>query len=814
MARVAPISVFALCVACTSSNDTPKDPAATDDAGPVDSGPAFAVPESLARFCVGRDPKPTPATVSALSGKYTGVLKGPTATTTWKPSVQEVTKVIPPHPFLVRKLRVNFVGNGVARLRLVKTFGRSYPGSYPSTNPASLPDLAQPVDLFEPIDLDVVDGKADAWIEVAVPETWLEPSQHYDIVYEHLAGEPFLALEEKGATDTDRSALFQPPKRDMFGVPGNYRMQLLGDEICAWNDSERAFASPQKTPFSELAVGWITFRDVNGDGHDDAIVVDGGAKLFFGDGKGAFVAAGFDPFPDTPRVHSMTFGDLDNDGDQDAFVSVYVQPDGDGDGFTVETGDCDDTKAEVHPGVPETKNGLDDDCDGKADDGTDTTDADGDGFSIARGDCDDTRKDVYPGAPELLDARDNDCNGKTDEIFVSKILLNDGKGHFTRAPNAAVEILAPSTTVAFGDGNLDGNLDVFAGSWLIHYPDFATAPARYYEGDGAGKFVDALAGAGLVVDPPRPAYGVMWGDWNDDGLPDIYVSNYNLRDNSLWKNVGSGKFVDVAATVAADHDATKTTDPNYPGGHSFGSDLGDFDNDGDLDIFVPNISHPRTQPWADPSMLLVNQGAPSFKFENKRRDLGIIYDEGDVNSLWLDYDNDGDLDLLVAPTYPSHYTKLYRNDGKSFVDVTYEAGIAVHMGGYAVASDVDEDGDLDLMITGVAPSANTNLFLNSIGNKNGWVFFDLRGTKSNRDGVGAKVVVTAGSITQTRELKGGGGGTPPHGNSHLLHFGLGAAKVLDKVTVRWAGGATETFTGVGANGRYRLVEGTGAATAL
>jgi hypothetical protein len=810
MARLVPALVI-MTIACSSSNDTPPDPQ-QDTGVPADTGPTLQVPESLARFCAGREPKPRAATIASLGGKYAGVLKGPTATTAWKAGVQEVTKVIPSHPFLVKKLRVNFVGNGAARLRLVKTFGRSYPGSFPSTDPATLPDLAQPVDLFEPLDVEVVDGAADTWMEFEVPETWLEPTQHYDIVYEHLGPQPNLALEEKAATDTDRSALFQPPRRDMFGVPGNYRMQLVGEEICAWSEAERAFAPAAKTPFSDLAVTWITFRDVNGDRHDDAIlsVSEGSAKIFFGDGKGGFAPAGFEAFPDVPRVHSLTFGDVDNDGDPDVFASVYVQPDGDGDGFTVDT-DCDDTKAAVHPGATETKNGFDDDCDGKADDGTDTTDADGDGFSIAKGDCDDTRKDVYPGAPELLDGHDNDCNGKTDEIFVSKILLNDGKGHFAQRANKDVEILAPSTTVAFGDGNVDGKLDVFAGSWLIHYPDLPTAPARYYEGDGAGSFVDAFAKAGLVVDPPRPAYGVMWGDWNDDGLPDIYVSNYNLRDNSLWKNAGGGKYIDVAPSVAADHDAIKTTDLNYPGGHSFGSDLGDFDNDGDLDIFVPNISHPRTQPWADPSMLLVNQGPPAFKFENKRRELGIIYDEGDVNSLWLDYDNDGDLDLLVAPTYPSHYTKLYRNDGKTFVDVTYEAGIAVHMGGYAVASDVDEDGDLDLMITGVAPSANTNLLLNRIGNKNKWVFLDLQGVKSNRDGVGAKVTITAGSLTQVRELKGGGGGTPPHGNSHWLHFGLAQAATIDKLTVRWVGGTTETFTGVTPNGRFKLVEGSGKA---
>jgi len=811
--RVAPL-IVAVATACSSSGESPKDPQPVVDSGTPETGPTFTVPEAYARFCAGRAPNPTPATVTKLSGKFSGVLEGPTASSTWKAGVQEVTKVIPPHLFLVKKLRVNLIGNGAAKLRLVKAFGRSYPGSYPSASPATLPDLAQPVDMFEPIQVDVVDGVEGAWIEVDVPETWLEPTQHYHIVYEHLTGEPFLALEEKGPTDTDRSALFQPPKRDMFGVPGNYRMELVGDEVCAWKDADRAFAPPRATAFSELSVSWITFRDVDGDGHDDAIltVSNGGAKIFPGDGKGGFAGPGLDAFPDAPRPHSITFGDVDNDGDQDAFASVYVQPDGDGDGVQVDK-DCDDTKAAVHPGATETANGFDDDCDGKADDGTDTSDADKDGKSIANGDCDDTNKDVYPGAPEVLDGRDNDCNGKTDEIFVSKILLNDGKGKFARVENPAVEIIAPSTTVAFGDGNVDGKLDVFAGSWLIHYPDFPTSPARYYEGDGAGGFVDALARAGLVDDPPRPAYGVMWGDWNDDGLPDIYVSNYNLRDNSLWKNLGGGKFTDVAATVGAHHDAIPTTQANYPGGHSFGSDLADFDNDGDLDIFVPNISHPRTQPWADPSMLLVNQGAPAFKFDNKRRELGIIYDEGDVNSLWVDYDNDGDLDLVVAPTYPSHYTKLYRNDGMAgFVDVTYEAGIPVHMGGYAVASDVDEDGDLDLLITGVAPSPNTNLFLNTIGNKNNSVFFDLRGTKSNRDGVGAKVTVTAGGLTQVRELKGGGGGTPPHGNSHWLHFGLARATAIEKVTVRWVGGATETFTGVTVNGRFKLVEGTGAAT--
>ncbi len=806
-------------LACSSSSDTPppEDTAPIDDGATdtADATPPLVAPPAFDRYCAGRtlEATKTPATPGKLSGKYSGVLKGPTATTTWKAGVQEVIKVIPEHPFVATKLRVNLVGTGQARLRVVTTFGRSYPGSYPSTDPKTLPDLPTPVDLVEPIVLDVVDGKADAWIEVDLPPTFLQPTQHYDLVYEHVTGEPFLALETKADGDTDRSALFQPPKRDMFGVPGNYRLELAGSYFCAIADEDRAFAL-KKTALDGLAVSFVTFRDVNGDGHDDAVsIVDGAAKLHLGDGKGTFAAAGFDPF-DVPKPHSITFGDLDNDGKQDAFVSVYVQPDGDGDGYTVEQGDCDDTNADIHPTAVETKNGKDDDCDGKADDGTDTTDADGDGFSIAKGDCDDTNKAVHPSAPELLDGLDNDCNGKTDETFVSRITLGDGKGKFTRVANKDVETIAPSTAVAMGDGNLDGKLDVYAGSWLVHYPDFPTSKSRYFEGDGKGGFTNVWDKAGLALDPPRPVYGVMWTDWNDDGLPDLYVSHYNLRDNALFQNLGGGKFSDVAAKLGADHDSIPTTDPDYPGGHSFGSDIGDFDNDGDMDIFVPDISHPRTQPWADPSMLLVNQGAPGFTFKNLRRDLGIVYDEGDVNSLWVDYDNDGDLDLVVAPTYPSHYTKLYRNDGKAgFVDVTYEARIAVHMGGYVVASDIDEDGDLDLLITGVAPSPSVNVLENKVGNKNAWAFFDLEGVKCNRDAVGAKVVVKAGGITQTREVKGGGGGTPSHGNSHWLHFGLGKATAIDSITVRWPGGATETFTDAKINGRFKLVEGAGKAVA-
>ncbi|MBK8997732.1 MAG: VCBS repeat-containing protein [Myxococcales bacterium] len=100
----------------------------------------------------------------------------------------------------------------------------------------------------------------------------------------------------------------------------------------------------------------------------------------------------------------------------------------------------------------------------------------------------------------------------------------------------------------------------------------------------------------------------------------MYVSNYQLSANLLWKNLGTGKFEEWAAVANAAADDVPMF--GYSGGHSFGSDAGDIDNDGDMDLHVPNISHPRVQPGSDPSMLLVNGGAPGYVFENKRREPG------------------------------------------------------------------------------------------------------------------------------------------------------------------------------------------------
>jgi hypothetical protein len=230
-----------------------------------------------------------------------------------------------------------------------------------------------------------------------------------------------------------------------------------------------------------------------------------------------------------------------------------------------------------------------------------------------------------------------------------------------------------------------------------------------------------------------------------------------------------------------------------------------------MDQFQTNLSHPRTQPWADPSMLNINQGAPDYTFENHRADYGIVYDEGDINAQFADFDNDMDLDLAVASLYGTHYAKLYENiGGLYFEDVTYQAAINVEQAVSVVWMDVDEDGDEDLLVGGGGTDTRVRLYENRIGNQNHWVNLSLRGTTTNRDAVGARVTLTTGGVTQLREVWDGNGCNNTQ-KPRLVHFGLGSNTAIDSVTVHWVGGDTETFSGVGVDGTWTLVEGTGTA---
>ena len=789
----------------------------------------FSPGATFDRYCGGASWKESlePATLGKLHGEYLGVLQSPEI----KEGVMEGQKLIPEHPFHVTTLRAAFAGaSGKVRLRLQHTFGRTFPSPWPDTSDVNK-------DLMPPVEIDVTDPDPDTWIEIDVTSAgiFLQPSQHYILVYEHLAPEPSLAVEGVPKAeaiperDFSRAGIFFPKTKDGGGLGGtpevpsvNYRLEAVGETFCPFTEEQRWFGDA-KPIFASSPSSYLTVADFDADGHDDLVTYEAptGAVGWRGDGKGGFEKAPASTFAAAPGATLLVFGDVDNDGDRDAFAATWVAVDADSDGYDViGEHDCNNAPKlapedpprgeDVHPGAPEVPgNGKDDDCDGIADDGLNTDDADADGFSIAQGDCDDTEPTVFPGNPEALDSLDNDCNQEVDELFVNHILLNDGTGKFTAVPASGVEVIDPSTSGAFGDANADGELDLYWGNWLEVYPKDKAVQDRYFTGNGDGTFTDAAQACGLVLPKAYACFGVLWTDHDNDGDQDILVHNYHLSPNQLWQNAGDGTFTDIGEELGIAHDDI----PNpgvYEGGHTFGGDFGDMDNDGDMDIYACNLAHPRFAPWSDISKAFVNTGAPAFGFEDQFAKLGFEYDEGDANAGFADFDNDGDLDLAVASLYESHFTRLYRNDGAVFTDVTYEAGIAVRDAVSMSWSDVDEDGDLDLLVSDRGGDPFVHLFTNRVGQDSGWIELSLQGTASTRDAVGARVTVKTGATTQMRDVRDGGG----HGGAqqtHWVHFGLGNAADVDSVTVRWLGGATETFTGISPKGRYKLVEGAGAA---
>ena len=801
MPRIALAALAALAlVACPGEPENPKDHSDPCCDSPSDS--VVPPPEPGVEFdayCgdeVWSDSL-EPAVVHELTGGWTG------SYTTQDPGTQFTMKFIPPHPFELTGVRVGFAGaDGPVNIRLVRAYGRTYP------------DLDRDdADLMPPIEVDADVQAADALVEFELGSqgVYLEPTQHYILVVEQVEGGPGPTTESLGDEANSRGLIFLPGDVNAYGMTGNFRMELVGYNFCAWEDDERWFDEDAEVAFASGGSSRIGVVDVDNDGHEDVFTMSGGPQVWLGDGAGGFAAAEGSWPVEAAYASLAVFADVDNDGDQDAFLGPYVGADDDDDGTTKAEGDCNDANADIEPGEDEIEgNGLDDDCDGVVDDGLDDSDADGDGWSILLGDCDDTCDVTHPDADEVLDGMDNDCDGAVDEHYANRIAINDGAGSFVLLEGSGVEVVDHSTAAAFGDGDGDGALDVYWGNWLEHYPDDAATPDRYFEGVGDGRFVDVQEVAGLTMSKDLSCYGVLWNDFDNDGWQDIFVGNYHLYNNQLWQNQGDGTFVDVAGDVGVDHDDVPSDYPQYPGGHSYGGDFGDIDNDGDMDMYMCNLAHPRTMPWSDPSMFVVNGGEPDFVFDNLESEYGFIYDEGDVNATFADFDHDMDLDLAVASLYTNHYSRLYRNDGEAgFTDVTYQTGTAVHDSVSVVWADVDEDGDLDLLTADRAGDPWLHLFENRVGQDRHWLQLELVGTTSNRDALGARVTLEAGGVSQIRDVRSGGGHSVNQ-TTRIVHFGLADNTSIDSLEVRWpAGAGSETITGLEVDHRYRVEQGSG-----
>lgn len=356
--------------------------------------------------------------------------------------------------------------------------------------------------------------------------------------------------------------------------------------------------------------------------------------------------------------------------------------------------------------------------------------------------------------------------------------VSEGSGLFTGTSNQGA---------AWLDVEGDGFLDLMIASYgTLEDPEVAARDFLFLN-QGDGTFLNATEAMGMSTGKICHGRGVCVADYDEDGDPDIYVGNYRLDPNFLWQNQGGeAGFKNVSYASG-----TQGVYEQGAYGHTIGPSFGDLNEDGWFDLVVPNLAHPRFIDFSDPTTILMNRTDGTFQTMETTQ-AGIAYDETHSDSTLLDVDNDGDLDLFLTAVYEGRRSYLYVNDGSAFfADDTYRAGI-LHMNGWgAAASDLDGDGDMDLMAHGIwvnqsQPGAWLQLRLvggAAPGDSIGW---------SNRDAVGAVVRVESGQRTLTRQVEGGKGVGCQ--NSTRLHFGLAGADDPVTVHVRWPSGLTSDLS--------------------
>ncbi len=332
---------------------------------------------------------------------------------------------------------------------------------------------------------------------------------------------------------------------------------------------------------------------------------------------------------------------------------------------------------------------------------------------------------------------------------------------------------------AWGDANGDGFLDLYLANYE-NWKEHSYYPDEFYRCENGRWFEEVSGEVGMV--PPfneeRAGRGVNWADFDNDGDLDVFVSNYRLQENFLWRNNGEGTFTNVAHIVGVAGDEVEGW-----WGHTIGSSWADYDNDGDLDLITANLAHPRYIEFSNMTRLYENQGPPQWRFVDRRKEAGIKYEETHSDPAWADIDSDGDLDLYLTAVYEGRKSFLYENLGDgTFRDITFLAGVRVLNGWGCALSDFDCDGDMDLF---VASGSGVHLFENR-GNDNNYLKVRVKGKTSNSSGIGARVTVKQGENVQMREVQGGKGTT--NQNSFVQYFGFGDNGETVVVEVRFPNG--------------------------
>ena len=390
-----------------------------------------------------------------------------------------------------------------------------------------------------------------------------------------------------------------------------------------------------------------------------------------------------------------------------------------------------------------------------------------------------------------------------------------------------------STGAAWADYDRDGNVDLFVSRYvyvdLNNLPEFGKGKfCRYkgllvqcgpwglqgesdilYHNRGDGTFEEVSARAGVHDSEGRFGLGVVWGDYDNDGWPDLFVAN-DAGANYLYHNNHNGTFTDVAllAGVALSGEGLEQG--------NMGVDFGDYNHDGRFDIIDTTFAD-------QPKTLYRNLGPEGFEDASRRAQIAqasipyVAWGTG-----FVDFDNDGWPDIFIANghVYPQVDTikegaryreplflHLNKHDG-TFEDASATAGLAdlppASRRGVAFG-DIWNDGAIDALILNVGEPPT--LLRNHLTNGNHWVEFHLQGTKSNRAAIGSRLTISAGKLLQFNEVRGGGSYLSQ--NDLRLHFGLGTEPKIDSVEISWPSGFVERLGNLAVDQIHTIEEGKG-----
>ena len=394
---------------------------------------------------------------------------------------------------------------------------------------------------------------------------------------------------------------------------------------------------------------------------------------------------------------------------------------------------------------------------------------------------------------------DYDNDGDLD-LFVSigawedhqrngNMLLRNDRGVFVDVAVASGLTDVQSTDNAvWMDYDRDGLLDLYTGNL-----GNSTSRNLLYHNKGDGSFVDVTEQAGLNI-PFNPETGgsnggIVAGDFNDDGWPDLYIAVFGWAGgpapNRLFLNNGQGGFIDATTSDIA-HE-----------GEAFGVATGDIDNDGDLDLFFASGGSTKS---VERSGALLNLG--NAQFLDVTESLGLVKLAADNSMAGInlaDIDNDGDLDLLMG----WGKSLLFLNRGNGFFDDYSDGSGLINQSLFTlVFGDYNLDGFLDVLGGGggiAIPRLHRNL-----GNDNHWLRVELAGQESNRNGIGARVITRSGDLQQIREIRGGLG---YYQDEMVAHFGLGDRTEVDELEIRWPSGQVDVLSDIPADQKIRVIEG-------